>query len=207
MQKYPLIASEGLLFLGAAFLLAWLGYLWTPWTLLVSLTLIAVLYLLFRDPHREIPSEPMAVVSPVDGWIVSISPTDRGDLDEESIKISVRINHFGAYTVRSPVEGKVLDLRDNMNSGSRLLGHSGMWVQTHDKQNIVLMFRGPKMLGRPASFVRYGERVGQGQPCAFVRLTFWAEIYVPVDMRLNVETGQRIQAGSSKLGSLMHKDQ
>ena len=207
MQKYPLIASEGLLFLGGAFLLAWLGYLWTPWTLLVSATLIIVLYFLFRDPHREIPSEAMAVVSPVDGWIESISPTDRGDLEEESIRISIRINHFGAYTVRSPVEGQVLDVRDNLSGGSRLLGHSGMWVQTHDKQNIVLMFRGPKMLGRPASFVRYGERVGQGQPCAFVRLAWCADVYVPVDMRLHVETGQRIRAGSSKLGSLMHQDQ
>ena len=53
-------------------------------------------------------------------------------------------------------------LRDNLSAGSRLSGVSGLWVRTDEGDDVVVLMRGHRRIGRPRSFVRYGERLGQG---------------------------------------------
>ncbi|HEX9851867.1 MAG TPA: phosphatidylserine decarboxylase, partial [Woeseiaceae bacterium] len=56
----------------------------------------------------------------------------------------------------------------------------------------------------PRAFSRYGERVGQGQRCAYLRLTRFAEVHLPVNSRIQVTAGQRVSAGTDILGTLPH---
>ena len=170
-----------------------------------SATLALVLLLLFRDPPRKIPSQPDAVLSPVDGRIVAVEPTDRACIEGEVIRIRIRINHFGAYTARSPAAGHVLNLRDNMAAGSRLTGQSGLWVRTDSDDDVVLLMDGPRYFGRAVAFVRYGERLGQGQRCAYIRLASHAEVYVPLKSRVRVKRGDYVSAGTDILATLVHK--
>jgi phosphatidylserine decarboxylase len=170
-----------------------------------SATLVGVLLLLFRDPPRKLPSAPDAVLSPVDGRIVAVEPTDRACISGEVIRIRIRVNHFGAYTARSPAGGHVLNLRDNLAAGSRLTGQSGLWVRTAAGDDVVLLMDGPRFLFRPVAFVRYGERLGQGQRCAYIRLASHAEVYVPLKSRVRVKRGDYVNAGTDILATLVHK--
>jgi phosphatidylserine decarboxylase len=170
-----------------------------------SASLALVLLLLFRDPPRKIPSIPEAILSPVDGRVVAVEPTDRACIEGEAVRIRIRINHFGAYTARSPVAGQVLNLRDNMAAGSRLTGQSGLWVRSDSEDDVVFLLQGPHYFGRPVSFVRYGERLGQGQRCAYVRLASHAEVYVPLKSRMRVKGGDYVQAGTDILATLVRK--
>ncbi len=54
------------------------------------------------------------------------------------------------------------------------------------------------------AFLRYGERVGQGQRCAFLRLTRRAELQLPIASRVLVKAGQRVMAGADVLAKLPH---
>lgn len=207
MRQFPLIAREGwpfilvvLLFLIGSFRLGGL-YLVLP-----CLVLLLLLVLLFRDPHRDVPSKPLAVVSPVDGKVLSVEPTDKGALQRESIRIVIKVNPVGAYTARSPTEGKVLNLMDNLSDGSRLLGLGGLWVRTDERDDVVVLMKGSNMRWtRPVSFVGYGERLGQGQRFAFNRLASMAEVYVPVNSRIQIKAGDRLRAGSDILSLFVHK--
>lgn len=207
MRQFPLIAREGwpfilvvLLFLTGSFRLGGM-YMVLPCVLLMLL-----LVLLFRDPHRDVPSKPLAVVSPVDGRVLSIEPTDKGALQRESMRIVIKVNPVGAYTARSPTEGKVLNLMDNLTDGSRLLGVGGLWVRTDERDDVVVLMKGPTARWtRPQCFVGYGERLGQGQRFAFIRLSREAEIYVPVNSRIQVKVGDRVRAGSDILSLFVHK--
>lgn len=205
-SKYPLIAREGWAFIGLSLILLFLAYKSGSIiaTLLAS-TFLLFCILLFRDPPREVPSRPLAVVSPVDGVITEVRPTDKGYLEGEAIRVTIRIDNMGAYTARSPCEGKVLNLRDNVSEGSKLLGASGLWVRTDEGDDVVLLLRGPKWLGRPASFIRYGERIGQGQRCAYLRIAHQAEVYLPLNSRINVDVGSKVRAGAGVLATLVHK--
>jgi phosphatidylserine decarboxylase len=206
LRQYPLIAPEGWPFIAAAGLACVLGLRMDSLLMFgASATLALLLLLLFRDPARKLPSIPDAVLSPVDGRIVAVDPTDRACIEGEAMRIRIRINHFGAYTARVPAAGQVLNLHDNLAAGSRLTGQSGLWVRTSYDDDVVFLMGGPRYFGRPKAFVRYGERVGQGQRCAYVRLASHAEVYVPLKSRVRVKRGDYVNAGTDILATLVHK--
>ena len=206
MRQFPLIAREGWPFILTVLLLL-IGSFRLGGLLLVlpCLLLLLLLVLLFRDPHRDVPSKPLAVVSPVDGRVTSVEPTDKGALQRESMRIVIVVHAAGAYSARSPTEGKVLNLMDNLADGSRLLGVGGLWVRTDERDDVVVLMHGPSGWTRPRSFVGYGERLGQGQRFAFNRLAREVEVYVPINSRMQVKVGDRVRAGSDILSLFVHK--
>ena len=104
---HPIIAREGWPFLAigvivsaaATFFIGW-------WSLPLWLATLFVLQF-FRDPARDVPDEPRAVVSPADGRIVEVSKVKDPWLQRDALKISVFMNVFNVHSNRSPVDGTV----------------------------------------------------------------------------------------------------
>lgn len=207
LNQFPIIAREGWPFIGVSLLLLLIA-LRIGNVCLVGATafLLLVLFLLFRDPYRDIPPRPLGVIAPVDGRILRVMPTNKGELRREAMLIEMTVNHFGAYTARSPAEGKVLSLRDNVRDGSRLTGASGLWVRTDEGDDVVVLMVGNRWIAKPRCFVGYGERVGQGRRFAFSRLARRARIYLPLSARIDVRPGQRVRAGADLLGEMVRHD-
>jgi phosphatidylserine decarboxylase len=157
---------------------------------------------IFRDPRREIPAIPTGVVSPVDGCITTLDLVDRGVLQGEAHRIFIRIDVLGTYTARCPVEGVIKDL--NTLAADKVVDYrtNALWVQTDEGDDVVLQFHGYRLGFAPAAFVRYGERIGQGQRCAYLRLTRIAEVHLPINARVLVKPGQRVTAGLDVIGKL-----
>lgn len=191
-RRNPFVAHEGLAFLIAALVavLVLIRY-YEPWTALIPAVIFVGLYLLFRDPLRAVPPTALGVVSPVDGCVVEVRRLEEGRLGVAAHCIVIRVNSFGAYTARSPIEGKIMDL-----------GKKALWVQTDEGDDVVLTFRGYRLGLPPRSFARFGERLGQGQRCAYLRLTRFAEVQLPIDGKVQVVAGQRVVAGNDLLGSV-----
>lgn len=162
-----------------------------PWFALMPAALFVILFLVFRDPLRDVPSVALGIVSPVDGEVVEVDQVQDGELGEAANRIVIRVNSLGTYTARSPIEGKIMDL-----------GKNALWVQTDEGDNVVLKFSGYRLGLAPRSFARFGERLGQGQRCAYLRLTRLAEIQLPIDGNVLVEAGQTVVAGNDLLGSV-----
>ena len=177
------------------------GVLWSAPVLL----LIIWLYLLFRDPVRDVPPMPRAVVAPVDGRITEICLTHNETLPGNWTRITIRTNSLGAYTVRSPIEGTIYDIREQ--SPTRLTGRKtgGLWVRSEEQDDVVLLFPGRHGRFGPKAFVRYGERVGQGQRFAYLRLAPRAAVFLPESANLRVGVGDRVLAGSDILAELPKK--
>jgi phosphatidylserine decarboxylase len=178
---------------------------WHYWGLLyalVPLALFAYLFLIFSDPVRPVPAVPLGVVSPVDGTVIDVGLTDSGALGGEAQKITLRISTLGTYTARCPVEGKIMDL--NTDAGHLAIGSSGLWLRTDESDDVVLTFSGYRFGLAPRAFMRYGERAGQGQRCAFLRLTRIAQVELPLIARVLVAPGDTVSAGSDVLAKLPH---
>ncbi len=204
-RRNPLVAREGVpfLLLAAAVLGFSLKYLDAVFVASAVLMLLA-LFLVFRDPRRIIPASPLGVVSPVDGRIISVDLVDKGVLQGEAHRIRIRINGMGAYTARAPVEGKISDLRSVAGDQVADYRTNALWIQTDEGDDIVLQFHGYRFGLAPLSFARYGERVGQGQRCAYLRLTRIAELHVPIESKILVKPGQSVIAGTQLIGKLTH---
>ena len=166
--------------------------------------LFFVLVLVFRDPRRAIPSAPLGVVSPVDGQIIDVDLVDRGVLHGEAHRIHIRIDALGTYTARAPVEGKVLDLRSVEDDAIADYPTNALWIQTDEGDDVVLQFRGYRFGLAPRSCIRFGERVGQGQRCAYLRLARIAEVHLPIESKVLVEPGSVVRGGSVRRGKVPH---
>ena len=176
-------------------------YLGTWWQL-SSIAVLGLLFLIFRDPRRKVPPAPAGVVSPVDGSVIEVAAADRGVLQGSAHRIVIRVDSLGTYTARSPVEGRVMDLASHADERPVDYETKALWIQTDEGDDIVLQFDGYRFGLAPSSFVRFGERLGQGSRFAHLRLTRRAEVHVPIDSRVLVEPGQRVVAGQDLIARL-----
>ncbi len=200
--RYPYFSRAGWLpFLvvavAGAFVVHAAGWIWSsPFWLLCLL--IAYLY---RDPVREIPASPRAVVSPADGVISAVEEIRDGYLNRDAKRVLIDMSHAGVYSTRSPVEGKVLQ---PPHDGGADQPH-GVWLKTDEDDDLVIvMHRGP-LHNLPHCYVEFGERVGQGQRCGYIPLGGQVEIYLPCNSRIQVDVGSRVRAGSDVIALLVHK--
>jgi len=198
-----MVAREGWPCLAVAVIAAMLiysnwGLLWTTPVLL----LIVWLYLLFRDPLRDVPPLPLAVIAPVDGKITEICASRDEILPGNWTRISIRANSLGAYTVRSPIEGTIYDIREQSRTGLSGRKTGSLWIRSEDQYDVVLLFPGRHGRWGPKAFVRYGERVGQGQRFAYLRLAPRATVFLPESARVEVGVGDYVLAGTGVLANI-----
>jgi phosphatidylserine decarboxylase len=197
------VAAEGVPFLLGTAIVAVAAWLFCGvYCALLPLGLLVFLYLLFRDPWRAVSPSALGVVSPVDGKVVALGSADDDRAEGAVVTIVIRVSSFGAYTARSPVEGKIVDLRATADTRSPADEAAGLSLLTDENQNVVLRFRGNRFGIPPRAFLSYGDRVGQGQRCANLRLTKFAELELPPGSRVLVTEGQRVAAARDLLAKL-----
>ena len=197
-----MIAREGVAPLVAVMLAGVLVLHFIGWQQsLVFWALALLLLVLFRDPERDIPSQPLAVVSPADGKVTSITDVTDPYLLRGSIRVTIQMPPYGVFTTRSPIEGKVLEPPHFPEDSS--IPH-GVWLQTDEGDDVVMvMTRGP-LRNEPRCYIRYGDRIGQGKRCGFVHLGGRVVIYLPQNSRLVVKEGESVQSGSDVIAKLVH---
>lgn len=164
--------------------------------------LALLVLLMFRDPDRDIPSIPTALVSPADGKITSITSTHDPYLDRPCIRITVQMSPYGVFTTRSPTEGKVLE-PPNMPDEADAPPH-GVWLQTDEGDDVVMVMNKGRLNNSPRCYIRFGERVGQGQRCGFVHLGGDIDIYLPEHSRTTVAAGDSVRSGADVIAKLVH---
>jgi len=166
-------------------------------------TFAGFLFLIFmyRDPERVIPAEPLGIVSPIDGIVDRVRDCHSEMLDEPTKCVRIRVNYFGVYSSRSPIEGKVLKQTIKKNKKSVRFFN---WVQTDEGDNILWEVKSLG-LGWISFYVQAGERVGQGQRCGFLPFFAKVDVYLPNNVTLMVKEGDRVVAGESVLAKLVHK--
>lgn len=205
-RRNPFVAREGIPFMivtAVAFVAA-LQFLDAVFAVAAGL-MFCLLFLVFRDPRRVIPASPLGVVSPVDGRVVDINLVDKGVFQGEAHRVLIQIDMLGTYTARAPVEGQIKDLRSVAADQVVDYRTNALWVQSDEGDDVVVQFRDYRFGLPPKSFIGFGQRVGQGQRCAYLRLTRFAEVHLPIETKILVKPGQVLVAGHDLIGKLTHR--
>ncbi len=203
--RYPLIAREGwhwiALVATIALLLQWqLGWFALPLWLPVGLLLF-----LFRDPPRKVPASPLGVVSPVDGRVLSVDTAEDPYLDRQAICITLQMRKTDIFSVRSPMEGKVLQQWIGQHDTSAIGARYAQWIQSDEEDDVLLVIAPTVRVVRPKCYLHSGERVGQGQRCGFIYFGGRVEIWVPTGSRIDSNVGDMLQAGTDIIATLVHE--
>jgi len=174
--------------------------------------LVVVVGFIYRDPDRETPSIPLAIICPVDGVITSIEEDHDPYMDRQALRISMRMNLLGTYSIRSPIEGKMqqkmLLFEGESNAGGMEQNamYASTWIRTDEGDDIVTMLQKDGNWKPLHCYIQSGERVGQGRRCGYYRFGSMVNIFLPPDVRVKCQVGDSLLCGSDIIAILSKAD-
>lgn len=208
---HPVIAKEGWPFLAIAVAVSTGVGVFAGWGWSVPLWLLALFVLqFFRDPGREIPTDPHAVLSPADGRVVVVGRARDPYRDCDALKISVFMNVFNVHSNRSPVDGTVsrvdyhagaffnaaLDKASLENERNALL------LTTTSGQDITCVQVAGLIARRILCYVAAGTTLTRGQRYGFIRFGSRVDVYLPLDAEPRAAIGDKVYASETVLARL-----
>jgi len=208
---HPIIAREGWPFLGAALAAALVVALLADGWWSAPLWIVAVFVLqFFRDPPREVPDDPRAVVSAADGRIVAVERTRDPWLDRDALKVSVFMNVFNVHSNRSPVDGRVMRrwyhagrfLNAALDKASTENERNALWLRTRSGQDVTCVQVAGLVARRVLCYAEAGAELTRGQRFGFIRFGSRVDHYLPLDAEVSAALGERVSAAESVIARL-----
>ena len=208
---HPIIAREGWPYLGAAVAAALLVATFAGgwWSLPVWIAALFVLQF-FRDPPREVPDDPAAVVSPADGRIVAVEKARDPWLERDALKISVFMNVFNVHSNRAPVDGEVKQVwyhagrffNAALDKASLENERNAVWLRTRSGRDVTCVQVAGLIARRILCNVSAGAALSRGERFGFIRFGSRVDVYLPTDAQPVAAIGDKVYAAQSVLAKL-----
>ncbi len=174
---------------------------WNLWLALISLVACVWLFVFFRDPKIKVPVNPLVLLSPASGKVISV--------DKEGERTCVRIfmSIFDYHIQRAPCDGKIEKMeyirgsfknaaspgahRENERNKIIIVSPDGIIEVTQIAGAIarrILAFR------EKGEFVKQGEKIGMIKFGSQVDCSFPAEKFVPL-----VKSGEKVKCAQTAI--------
>ena len=207
---HPVIAREGWPFLALGVAVSLVATYFVGWW---SAPLwLATLFVLqfFRDPAREVPDDPRAVVSPADGRIVEVSRSQDPYLKRDALKVSVFMNVFNVHSNRSPIDGVVRErwyysggfVNAALDKASLSNERNALWIRSRDGADVTCVQVAGLIARRILCYVESGAQLVRGQRFGFIRFGSRVDVYLPLDAQVTAAIGEKVYAAQSVLAWL-----
>jgi phosphatidylserine decarboxylase len=198
-QGYPLIlAGVVLILLG--------GMGGWPWITVLGLLSAGFFAYFFRDPERDIPGEPGAIISPADGLVVQVDEVQESEfLHGPARRVAIFMNVFDVHVNRSPMAGVVTSMRHR--AGEYKAASRQDAASRNEQQALVLESDGGRRIlvvqiagllaRRIIPFVKPGQQLARGERLGMICFGSRVDLYLPSEAEILVRVGDRVKAGSS----------
>jgi phosphatidylserine decarboxylase len=190
--------------IAAGLLLGWLTH--PAWAILPFLLASFFLWF-FRDPEREIPRDPGAVVSPGDGKVTDVAPLTLKDA--RLTRVSIFLNVFDVHVNRSPIAGTIREVRyrrgrffDARNPSCAELNEQNVVTVEGDGQTVIFKQIAGLLARRIVFNLKAGDRVERGQRVGLIKFGSRVDVLFDAAAKLNVKVGDRVKGGASVLAYL-----
>jgi len=211
-SAFPL-ASAGYPFIFASvFTTAVFAFLGLITLSLIGLAVTFFICYFFRDPDRVIPNDTGCVVSPADGKVISAGLMENSRFYEGScIKVSIFMSIFNVHVNRIPHEGQVKKIHyypgkffsANLDKASTHNEHNVIFIETKGGKNICAVQIAGLIARRIICKIQKGDIVTRGQRFGLICFGSRLDVYLPPEINLKVEVGDKVKAGTSVLGDLI----
>lgn len=203
---HPLIAREGWPFLGAAAVVAGIVHLVGGWSWSWPFWLLALFVLqFFRDPARDVPSSPHAVLCPADGRVIKVEQARDPYLDRDAIKISVFMNVFNVHSNRMPVDAHIERIQyfpgrfvnADLDKASEANERNALVLRRADGVAVTCVQVAGLVARRILCYVNEGDDCHRGQRFGFIRFGSRVDLYLPLSAQPKVGIGEKVKASST----------
>lgn len=205
------IALEGYPFiLFAAFATLVFAFLEFAVAALPSLLVTAFVTWFFRDPDRVGPDRADAFVSPADGKvIVAEEVDDQRFVRGRAHKISIFMNVFNVHVNRLPYQGRVeqVMLRPgkfyaaDSERGALQNESCGLTILAEDNLRYGVVQIAGLIARRIVCWAEKGDSLATGQRYGLIRFGSRVDLYLPLQVELQVKKGDKVKAGETVIAS------
>lgn len=181
-------------------------------TLLLSATLLVFVTYFFRNPVRVLEvDDPNFLVSPADGRIVVVEPTDENEyFHEKRLQVSIFMSPFNVHANWYPIEGTVL-VSEHQNGS-----HKGAWlpksstenerslvvIETPNKVQIAVRQIAGAMARRIVTYAKAGKSSHRNEHLGFIKFGSRVDMYLPLDTDIFVAVGEHVKGNETIIGRL-----
>ncbi len=160
----------------------------------------------FRDPEREIPADPAAVVAASDGKVLSVERLhDERFADEEFLRIAVFLSVLDVHVNRCPVAGKVVDYfvedggyANAMTAAAEHNVAAYTVLDTPENHRVVVAQRTGLIARRIVQRAPIGALLAKGERFGLIRFGSRTDVYLPADRaEATVAPGDKVVGGST----------
>lgn len=208
---HPILAREGWPFiavgLAAAILVQvmagawWAAPFWLIWLFVVQF---------FRDPPRQVPDNPQAVLSPADGRIVKVERVRDPYTQRDTVLVSVFMNVLNVHSNRSPADGVVESVvyqpgkfvNADLDKASTDNERNAMVLMLPDGQRLTCVQVAGLIARRILCYVKPGDTLSRGQRYGFIRFGSRVDVYLPLSARPKVAVGDVVRATQTVIAEL-----
>jgi phosphatidylserine decarboxylase len=161
----------------------------------------------FRDPPREVPDDPQAVVSPADGRIVEVGRAYDPYVKRDALKLSVFMNVFDVHSNRSPVDCVVRErwhfpgafINAALDKASLANERNALWLRARDGYDVTCVQVAGLIARRILCYVDAGAELKRGERFGFIRFGSRVDVYLPLDAQVKASIGDKVYAAESVL--------
>ncbi len=184
----------------AAAILGWLAGL--PYAV-VPLLLAAFFLWFFRDPEREIPPEPGALVSAADGKVTEVATLESPS--GPRTRVSIFLNIFDVHVNRAPAAGVIRNIEYRKGEFRNAIGAASaerneqniVTIAADDGQAIVMKQIAGLLARRIIFHKKVGDRVERGERVGLIKFGSRTDVIFDAGAELRVRVGDRVKGGAS----------
>ena len=215
-KKFAKISPEGFPLIIASAALGWFLALFGFSTLsIIALILTAGLLFFFRDPERDITTDPDAVISPADGKVISIEKISETEfLNQSCLKVSIFLSVLDCHVNRFPVSAKVLATKYQPGKFNLAYDAEGSeeneklttFVQSDSGVKLVFSQVAGFLARRIVSKAGVGDYYSQGERFGIIKFGSRMDLYLPEKSILEIDIGDKVKAGETIIAWLIEKN-
>jgi phosphatidylserine decarboxylase len=164
----------------------------------------------FRDPPRQVPPQPNAVLSPADGRIVKVEKVRDPYQQRDALLVSVFMNVFNVHSNRAPVDGTVERVE---YSAGRFINADLDKASTENERNALVVRLGSgdaisvvQVAGliarRILCYVKTADTLTRGQRYGFIRFGSRVDVYLPLSAQPKVAVGDVVYATTTVIAEM-----
>ena len=211
IYPHPIISREGWPILAGALIAVIVSWM-------LDLGIITFLFFVFlvfafqffRDPAREAPEDPRAVVSPVDGRVCKVEKCTNPETGEDAVKVSIFMNVFNVHSQKSPVAGVVekvtytpgLFVNADLDKASTENERNAVTVRMADGRRITFIQVAGLVARRIICYATIGQELARGERYGFIRFGSRVDVYLPADAEIVAQIGDKMTGVSSTIARL-----
>jgi len=180
----------------------------------LSITLL-VFYIIilqfFRNPKRNTIINDHNIIAPVDGKVVVIEEVfEKEYFKDKRIQVSIFMSPLNVHVTRYPISGNINFSK--YHPGKYLVAWHPKASEENERTTIVLenktvgeiLYRqvAGALAKRIVNYAKPNKKAIQGVDAGFIKFGSRADIFLPLDAKINVKLGEKVRGGEQIIATL-----